>query len=411
MSILSYLFGGDEKRFERAAAAEEARAEETARASAALQPLEAALGALRGDVGKIDLDFLLREWSFFNALLERMRTELASSPFRAPARAVLRTARPEHRAAAVAEADAERARWLHDERVGELDDRRRHARPPRRPRGTACEAEARAAALLRPAAALRRRRAARVSGSSRRADDRARARRRRARSVAASTAAMTTDGASSRRRACHQQGTLPRSPAARAAVSAPKGIRRLAMEALRQRRPPRRRRSQAEADAAMRAVRRSSTARRRCARAREAAATRGATRMPILERTRTALPPARDGADGGRVGAARGGGRRRRRALDRARRRRDRRGVRGDGAAECGGADRRRPELRAELAPDGEHARARDGAPRVSGIERADCPSTSPHFPTPPARHARTRGRSSYRRRILVASALFARKQ
>ena len=49
--------------------------------------LEAALGALRGDVGKIDLDFLLREWSFFNALLERMRTELASSPFRAPARA------------------------------------------------------------------------------------------------------------------------------------------------------------------------------------------------------------------------------------------------------------------------------------------------------------------------------------
>ena len=94
MSILSYLFGGDEKRFERAAAAEEARAEETVRTvSAALQPLEAALGALRGDVGKIDLDFLLREWSFFNALLERMRTELASSPFRAPARAVLRTAR------------------------------------------------------------------------------------------------------------------------------------------------------------------------------------------------------------------------------------------------------------------------------------------------------------------------------
>ena len=85
MSILSYLFGGDEKRFERAAAAEEARAEETVRTvSAALQPLEAALGALRGDVGKIDLDFLLREWSFFNALLERMRTELASSPFRAP---------------------------------------------------------------------------------------------------------------------------------------------------------------------------------------------------------------------------------------------------------------------------------------------------------------------------------------
>ena len=94
MSILSYLFGGDDKRFERAAAAEEARAEDTVlTVSAALQPLEAALGALRGDVGKIDLDFLLREWSFFNALLERMRTELASSPFRAPARAVLRTAR------------------------------------------------------------------------------------------------------------------------------------------------------------------------------------------------------------------------------------------------------------------------------------------------------------------------------
>ena len=94
MNILSQLFGGDEARFERAAADEEARAHEAvATVTAALGPLEAALGDLRGGVGAIDLEFLLREWRFFNALLGRMRTELAASPFRAPARAVLRTAR------------------------------------------------------------------------------------------------------------------------------------------------------------------------------------------------------------------------------------------------------------------------------------------------------------------------------
>ena len=84
------LFGGDEKRSSARRRRGARRGDRAHRVRGRYS--QAALGALRGDVGKIDLDLLLREWSFFNALLERMRTELASSPFRAPARAVLRTA-------------------------------------------------------------------------------------------------------------------------------------------------------------------------------------------------------------------------------------------------------------------------------------------------------------------------------
>jgi hypothetical protein len=59
----------------------------------ALSPLEASLLEFQAASARIDRDAIVRLWSESEALLKRMREELAGPPFRAPARSLLRGAR------------------------------------------------------------------------------------------------------------------------------------------------------------------------------------------------------------------------------------------------------------------------------------------------------------------------------